>query len=317
MAETCYPQPLLTGNGGNDFFGAFFDGAGAELAPNSTVNPGYLEYRDTGTEVELDSLFYQFPIGDDVSVTVGAQLYPSDFIDANSYANDPGVDFNSGFFINNSLIINDAIDDPGGAGFGFDWNIGGGPVSLRAGYVAASATEAVDGPDPGKQGLFGDPQTVVSELEFADELGDSGNNFAARLQYSYSEVGQLEQHAIGFNGEVTFGKFGIFGRYGIGLSPDLFDVNLFPGDNSNVQTWMAGVGLSDLIVPGSMLSVAVGQPYITPTDGVPEQTNFEGFYRVPINDNISISPGVMVITDPLNANENTLIQGVLRTTFSF
>ncbi len=183
--------------------------------------------------------------------------------------------------------------------------------------MAANATDPVDGPAPGAQGLFGDPSTVVSEVEFADELGDSGNNFAARLQYSYSEVGQLEQHAIGFNGEITFGKFGIFGRYGIGLSPELLNVDLFPRDNNNVQTWMAGLGIADLIVPGSMLSVAAGQPYITPTDGVPEQTNFEGFYRVPINDNITISPGVMVITDPLNVDQNTLIQGVLRTTFSF
>ncbi len=201
---------LLTGNGGDGFFGNFFDNAATSLAPNGTVNPGYIEYRDTGPTVELDSLYYQFPIGDDISVTVGPQLYPSDFIDANSYANDPGVDFNSGFFINNALIINDAIDDPGGAGFGFNWSLGGGPVSLRAGYVAANASDPVDGPAPGGQGLFGDPSTVVSELEFADELGDSGNNFAARLQYSYSEVGQLEQHAIGFNGENTFGRFGIF-----------------------------------------------------------------------------------------------------------
>ena len=313
---------LLTGNGGNDFFGTFFDGA-APLATNGTVNPGAIEYRDTGNAVELDSLFYQFPIGDDVSVTVGAQLYPSDFIDANSYANDPGADFNSGFFINNPLVINDAIDDPGGAGVGFDWNINGGPVSLRAGYVAANATEAVDDPaTPGNDGLFGDPNTVVTELEYADDFGDSGNSFAARLQYSYSQAGQLEQHALGFNGEVTFGKFGLFGRYGIGLSPDLAGVNLFGagsvlgGNSSNVQTWMAGVGVADLLVPGSMLSVAVGQPYITSVAG-PEQTNFEGFYRVPINDNITISPGVMVISDPLNVNQNTLIQGVLRTTFSF
>ena len=221
---------LLTGNGGNDFFGTFFDGTTLDPAGAGFANPGALEIRETGPEVELDSLYYQFPIGDDVSVTVGPQLYPSDFIDANSYANDPGVDFNSGFFINNSLIINDVIDDPGGAGFGFDWNIGGGPVSLRAGYVAGTGTLAVDDPAvPGNNGLFGDPQTVVSEIEYADELGDSGNNFAARFQYSFSEAGQVEQQVVGFNGELTLGKIGIFGRYGISLSPDFLGANLFAG----------------------------------------------------------------------------------------
>ncbi|NJN23693.1 MAG: carbohydrate porin [Acaryochloridaceae cyanobacterium RL_2_7] len=66
-----------------------------------------------------------------------------------------------------------------------------------------------------------------------------------------------------------------------------------------------------------MLSFAAGQPWITPLANTPEQTNFEGFYRVPINANITVSPGVMVITDPGNVNTGTLFQGVLRTTFSF
>ncbi|MGF1600845.1 MAG: hypothetical protein ACFCU8_02295 [Thermosynechococcaceae cyanobacterium] len=38
---------------------------------------------------------------------------------------------------------------------------------------------------------------------------------------------------------------------------------------------------------------------------------------MPINDNISITPAVMVITNPLNTNDDLLIQGVVRTTFSF
>ncbi|MGB7413329.1 MAG: iron uptake porin, partial [Thermosynechococcaceae cyanobacterium] len=131
---------LLTGNGGNDFFGNFADNNAGFSAP---ANPGAIEYRDTGPAVELDRLAYEFSPVKNLSITVGPQLYPSDFIDGNSYANDPGADFNSGFFINNALIINDAIDDPGGAGFGFNYNFGGGPVSLRAGYVAATGGNAV------------------------------------------------------------------------------------------------------------------------------------------------------------------------------
>ncbi|WP_158535156.1 iron uptake porin, partial [Acaryochloris thomasi] len=149
---------LLTGNGGNDFFGEFFD-AGGGLA-GGTVNPGAIEYRDTGPGVELDRLAYEFSPVENLSVTIGPQLYPSDFIDGNSYANDPGADFNSGFFINNALIINDAVDDPGGAGFGFNYNVGGGPLSLRAGYVAAAGGSAVEGATE-TEGLFGDPHQAV------------------------------------------------------------------------------------------------------------------------------------------------------------
>ena len=142
-------------------------------------------------------------------------------------------------------------------------------------------------------------------------------NFAIRLQYAFSEVGLLDQNVVGVNAEATFGKFGIFGRYGFSINPQLANADLFAGGDNHAQTWMAGIGISDLIIPGSMLSFAAGQPFITPLNNVPEQTNFEGFYRIPINDNIPLSPGVMVITDPGNLNQNTLIQGVLRSTFAF
>jgi hypothetical protein len=54
------------------------------------------------------------------------------------------------------------------------------------------------------------------------------------------------------------------------------------------------------------------------------QWNFEGFYRFPINDNITLTPAVMVITNPYNVGDaayapdkGAVIQGVLRATFSF
>jgi carbohydrate-selective porin OprB len=61
----------------------------------------------------------------------------------------------------------------------------------------------------------------------------------------------------------------------------------------------------------------VGQPLVRQGEVGPEQTNIEAFYRFPINDNISITPTIMVITDPGNDKGNTIVQGVLRTTFSF
>jgi carbohydrate-selective porin OprB len=66
-----------------------------------------------------------------------------------------------------------------------------------------------------------------------------------------------------------------------------------------------------------MLAVAASQPLIVQGERGPEQTNFEAFYRFPINDNITITPTITVITDPGNTNQNTIIQGLVRTTFSF
>ncbi len=80
---------------------------------------------------------------------------------------------------------------------------------------------------------------------------------------------------------------------------------------------MGGVGVKDLFVPGSLLAVAVGQPFVVSNQSGPEQTNFEGFYRFPINDNIAITPSIQVITDVDNRRSDAVIQGMLRATFSF
>jgi hypothetical protein len=303
---------LETGNAGGDFIGdsgLALDGSG-------------LDYAGAGTQVTLQRLAYTFKPTKDLSVTVGPVLEAADFIDGNSYANDEAEDFGSTFFINNPLIV---PTEPG-AGAGIDWNINGGPFSVRATYVAASPTNSVsDGLGGG--GLFGDPNQGSVELEYARPFGkDEKNNFAVRLQYTHSNIFQgdflddlgnptsIQQNVVGLNAEATFGRFGVFGRFGYSFDPKIIGQSVDP---DYFMTWMAGVGVRDLFVPGSLLAAAVGQPLIVQGTAGPEQTNIEAFYRFPVNDNISITPAVTVILDPSNANQNTIIQGVLRTTFSF
>ena len=186
--------PLETGNGGEDFLSSaglagpsnFFPvppvvgfGAGTTLG-----DAGVVDYTGAGPDVVLYRLGYTFKPVKDLSLTFGPLIYPSDFIDGNSYANDEAEDFSSGFFINNPLIISEAIDGPGGAGGSFDWNIGGGPVSLRGLFIAADAGTAagnaanacqIDGLGQGcNGGLVGDPYQASAELEYASSFGAKG-----------------------------------------------------------------------------------------------------------------------------------------------
>ncbi|WP_299413350.1 iron uptake porin [Acaryochloris sp. IP29b_bin.148] len=333
---------LETGNGGSDFFSStgIADPAnnafpvpsvvGDNAGPDGTTlgDPGVVDYTGSGTGVELYNLGYTFKPIENLAVTIGTNIFPSSFIDGNSYANDEAADFSSGFFINNPLIIAEAIDGPGGAGAAFDWNVNGGPLSVRGLFIAANAASATG--DDG--GLFGDPFQASGEIEYSADFGDEEqNNFAVRAQFTHAEAYNVTQNIIGANAELTFGRFGIFGRYGIsidpqltngGVSTDLFQAALPVGNNSSIQTWMAGIGVNDLLVPGSMLAVAAGQPFIVNTDdpNYSSQTNFEAFYRFPVNDNITITPTVMLITNPFNisnGNPNDIIQGLVRATFSF
>lgn len=359
---------LEVGNNGGDFIGNALGAAdhgplnpgGAVLAtdpvsgnPISLVDLGATDYSGIGNNVRLRRLAYSFKPGENLTVTVGTNIFPSDFVDFNSYANNSAQDFSSGFFINNPLIITNAVDFSGGAGAAFDWNPNAGAFSVRGVYVAAagfSATDFTAVPGIGG-GLGGDPHQGTVELEYANTFGaDDQNNFAIRLQGTYAETFNVEQKVLGVNAEATFGNFGVFGRYGISFDPqvqnfvgddgvDVFgsaaEVAAIPptaaiatvGDSNTIQTWMAGVGYKDALVPGSLFAVAAGMPFlVTGTNSSSDQINLEAFYRFPVNDNITITPSVQYIINPIGTrngltadggNDNDIIQGLIRATFSF
>lgn len=345
---------LEVGNNGQDFFGNALAPGGLAQDPGpggvgtltggtaSLVDLGAADYAGVTNTVTLRRLAYTFKPGENLAVTVGTNIFPSDFVDFNSYANNSAQDFSSGFFINNPLIVTNAVDINGGAGAAFDWNPNAGKISVRGVYVAANgnlATAAADG------GLGGDPHQGTVELEYANTFGaDDQNNFAIRLQGTYAETFNIEQKVLGVNAEATFGNIGVFGRYGISFDPSNQTVNpsvdvfgaapaIAPtigtaGGSNTIQTWMAGVGYKDALVPGSLFAVAAGMPYlVTGTPGSNDQINLEAFYRFPVNDNITITPAVMYIINPLGTvnglsaagagNDNDIIQGLIRATFSF
>ncbi len=341
---------LEVGNNGNDFFTAAGLGAGGfnpaplpgvvGAAASTFVDLGALDYAGIGNTVILRRLAYSFkPFGPNATFTFGTNIFPSDFIDFNSYANNSAQDFGSGFFINNPLIITNAVDFAGGAGGAVDWNVNGGPFSVRALYVGADAGNAAG---PGNNcafcggGLGGDPSQASLELEYADTFGsEDQNSYAVRAQYTRANTYNVHQNVVGLNFEATFNKFGVFGRAGYSIDPqidtiggvgknDLFSPGIATGINNNIITWMGGLGYKDLFVPGSLLAVAGGQPFLVTDDGLPDQTNFELFYRFPVNNNITITPAVMYVINPFNLpnqgngdNNNDIIQGVIRATFSF
>lgn len=347
---------LETGNGGSDFAGLVL-GSGNPLPLPDAFNAntfdsggpftdlGPVDYAGSGPETTLYRLAYTFKPGENVTLTFGPVIFPSDFIDANSYANDEAADFSSSFFINNPLIIAEPIDGPGGAGGAIDWNVNGGPISVRAFYIAGNGINAtgpsglcaggfaIAGGTCGG-GLGGDPGEAAVEFEYADTFGSrEQHNFAVRVQYARVDAFNIHQNVIGFNTELTLNnRFGIFGRYGISIDPqidtvaagggttqiDLFTFVPGVGANTNIQTWQGGLGYRDLFVPGSLLAASVGQPFVV--SGTPaDQTNVEFFYRFPINNNISITPTLMYIIDPFNVDTpgNDIFQGLVRATFEF
>lgn len=320
---------LFFGNNGQDLFSNAQVGSTATLpfAQSAPLfNPGQYYFAGLPNNATLYRLAYTFKPIEDLAVTVAPLYYPTDIIDGNSYTS-PFTGFSTWFLINNPLITPYITNFLGGAGAGFDWNFNGGPVSLRGAYVAVNGFSAVNTGPPNDGGLFGDPYQATAELEYTGELGDD-SNYVVKLQYTNSETFGVSQNVVGVNAEAKFGQFGIFGRYAYSFANGNNVANPIPFAAGNVgrfdaQTWQAGAGIHDLLVPGSLFAVSAGMPFMNNLPqavGVndEDQINFEAFYRFPVNDNITISPIFSAILNPNSSSiEPNLYQGLLRVVFSF
>ncbi|WP_414618780.1 iron uptake porin [Calothrix sp. CCY 0018] len=96
--------------------------------------------------------------------------------------------------------------------------------------------------------------------------------------------------------------------------------------DSEVEYWAATLGIKDFGAKGNTLGLIFGQPpKLTQISGVAgatkdEDTSYhlEGLYKMKLNDNIAVTPGLLVIFNPEHNNDNdTVYVGTLRTTFKF
>jgi hypothetical protein len=299
---------LETGNDGSNI-GSFLDGSFASSD---------LAYAGAGNTIKLGILRYDFSPVKDLRVSVASQMDLSDKLDVNSFANDESRDFSAKFFINNPLIL--PLNS--GAGAVVDWNPGAGAFSFRVGYVAGNGSSPNAGVTENpignnlfattsnltNGGLFGDPYQATVELEFAPK--ESG--FAAKLQYTNASIGNLDFNAGGVNLEWAINQnIAVFGRFGFGgINNRISTINPY--------TWSAGVAFPDLIRPGSLGAIAIGQPFIERTVGNSSQTNIEAFFKFPLSQQISITPDLQFIINPNNNSGNGLITiATLRTVFNF
>ncbi len=106
------------------------------------------------------------------------------------------------------------------------------------------------------------------------------------------------------------------------------DAKLIGLGDAEIWTYGATIAFPDLFKEGSLGGIVVGrEPYMNELD-VPsglasglrqdQSWHIEAFYKYQVTDNISITPGVTVITNANQDDDNDeLIIGVIRTTFQF
>jgi len=294
---------------------------------------------DTNNSLFLSDLTYRQLIGNNFAFIVG----PAGVNAVNVFRGANRVE-SVGFgpisaFAQRNPIINIGA---GSAGLGFDWQITP-RISLQAVYSSDSAQ------DPGNGGLFASRtgrttagvQLAIAPINTVDVAFNYIN--------SYSPSGFLGtgigDDLLTLSSAIKTNAFG--GTVSWRLTPRLtiggwagYTTSEIPNRSGSVETinWMAFLNFPDLLGAGNLAGIYVGQPpKITSSDlpvgqnipnflaggdgtsgGQPETTtHVEAFYRFRVTDNISITPGVVVLFNPGHSDSDTITIGAIRTTLSF
>lgn len=306
-----------------------------------------------GTPGEEDSFilreaFYQFPVNDNLQFVVGPRINWYRIFDNNAFT----------FFARGASSFNssgstqlNAIDRGAGAAAILDLSD---RITLKAAYLGEN-TEFLPSPpfntatDP-NDGLFDATATGTIEVDF--QIGNDAN---LRLIYNRSNIdanngfvgGAIAEPLYGFiddgrGGAIrdatadTFAlnfdwriaqRFGIFGRYSLGI------INVFPVDDEldddevNAQSIQFGLAFPDLFKEGALGTFSFVVPFdilegeeffVSGAGDGGTQLDFEVTYFFPVNSNVALVPAVYVIANPNNFEDNpAIIVGNLRLQFSF
>ncbi|MGB3204326.1 MAG: iron uptake porin [Crinalium sp.] len=298
----------------------------------------------------LDWLGYYLPLGDKLQAYVAAYGgIHSDYV--LSTANPYLEDYTGG----NGALSHFAEENPifsigGGAGAGLSYKLSN-ALGVSVGYLAGGNTSAAN-PNPGNGLLDGD-YAALAQLNL-----NPGGRFQVGLTYvnSYHTLGGPIFNLGGPSGQgrISGGSTGTVyannpgtllgfsdtpvqaNSYGASasfqLSPRLAinswfsytKADILAVDKAEIWNYAVALAFPDLGKKGNLGGIIVGaEPYLGGFSNSPVPTNdiplhIEGFYRYQLTDNVSITPGVIVLT-ALNQNQasDDVIIGTLRTTFRF
>lgn len=305
--------------------------------------------------VEVGKLFYNFPVGDNLNVTVDA-IGGSFFDNFNTVnplfsAATVGAVSRFGRFAPIYRASNTGLASGRGSGVSAVFKLSD-KISLSGGYLARNANEPSE-----SRGLFDGTYGALAQLAF-----QPNQNLTLALAYAHSyfsgavagdvsvsgaEGSVFANSPFGANIATSANHYGLQANYRlnpqftlagwVGYSQATAEnssgANVNRGDKADIWNWAVTLGLLDLGKKGNLAGIIFGQPpKVTSNDfglAVPTSTSprrldsdtsyhLEALYRYQVNSNISITPGLVVIFNPEhNSNNDTIYTGVIRTTFRF
>jgi hypothetical protein len=278
----------------------------------------------------LDWLAYQFPVG---NATVYAGAYNGIHSDYAETHNPYFQDFTGGSGAISSLAEENPIYKiGGGTGIGVTVplngaNTGIGLDSINLSYFAGAS--GANSPAAGN-GIFGGRNSILAQVNFKpSEKFDFGLAYVSAYNaggaiYDFGGGSPVVGTALAAQNSNSYGASASykvndnFALNGYLTSTSATGTSI---GNANILTYGIGAAFPNIGQPGNLLGFFVGQPpTVTNAAGTASSAyHIEGFYKYKLNDNISITPGLIYLTNPnqVGAGNEGALLGTVRTTFTF
>jgi len=273
--------------------------------------------------VNVNRLFYQFPIGSNFTATLGAKVRQDDMLAMwpSAYPADSVLDLFTYAGARGAYSLNL------GSGFGLSWKKNGWSVSLNYISQDQAASNSYSGLGEDYTGTF--------------QLGYAKNNWGVAFAYTYAN---FEPTILGFTlgDSVATNNIGLSGYWtpleskwvpsisaGFGYSTK--DDNGF-GVQPEAWTWMVGLQWADAFIKGNALGMAIGSagqvgPFGTGGflidadkdlgfDEAKDTIAYELWYKFQVTDNISVTPAFFYVQNSFEGADDNF-GGLVKTTFRF
>lgn len=306
-------------------------------------------------QVAIDQLLYAFPLGENTMVAIDANNGAiDDYTDTlNPYFDgDGGSGALTQMGTRNPIYL--LVNNGTGAGIRQSF---GKQLELSLGYFTNNASSPADKNGLFNGGYGASAQLTVkptdalkfgltyihaynNDFAFGGGVGSNRANLRSALLNNPNLPAALAPFA-GLNVPTSSNAFGvgasfqlnpnivINGSVGYTQTRTLSSLGgALPRGTLDIWNWTVGVAFPDLFKKGNIAGIIVGmEPKVTGVSsnlsaaiGRDRDTSLhvEGFYQFQLTDNIAVTPGLVWLTNPdHNRNNNDIVIGVVRTTFTF
>jgi Carbohydrate-selective porin, OprB family/S-layer homology domain len=286
---------------------------------------------DTGNNIRLGSLFYEFPIGKRGKVAIApladfpTRIFPA-LNPVSSISNFGAESPIYSFAFGTGAVVYYNFTDKIAAGVSYLTTSGSNPVEGLFGGQYTALTQLTYTPSnrlaiaftygryyaPGSSvNVTGSKGSRFAQLPFGESTATSSNAFGLQSTYKLSNKLILGAWVSYFNARAE-------------SSPRVNGLDGSIGASANIWSWAVTAVVPDLGKLGSQLNFVFGMPPKVTSNDVSSRLDrdtslhFELSYRYPLTNNIFLTPGVLLIVNPEhNAANDSIWIGLLRTTFTF